>query len=49
MSKGTMPRAVRIAEPLWKAALAKARDRGETITDVVRRALEEYVASPPVK
>lgn len=39
-----MPRAVRIPDALWQAALAKARDNGETLSEVVRRALERYVA-----
>ena len=33
----------RIPDPLYKAALAKARGQGETLTHVVRRALERYV------
>ncbi len=34
---------VRIAAPLWDAAKAKAAERGETVTDVLVRALERYV------
>jgi hypothetical protein len=37
------PRAIRIPDGLWQAALAKAQDRDETVSDVVRRALERYV------
>jgi hypothetical protein len=37
------PRAIRIPDVLWQAALAKAQDRDETVSDVVRRALERYV------
>lgn len=33
----------RIPENLYRAAQARARERGETVTDVVIRALEEYV------
>jgi len=36
-------RAVRIKDGLWRAAKAKAAERGETVTDVIRRALERYV------
>ena len=38
-----MPRAVRIPEDLWQAALNKAHANGETLSEVVRRALEKYV------
>lgn len=37
-------RNVRVPDELWQAALLKAQDRGETVSDVVRRALERYVA-----
>jgi predicted CopG family antitoxin len=37
------PRAIRIADDLWQAALAKAEENGDTVSDVVRRALERYV------
>ena len=33
---------VRIPADLRDAAKAKAAERGETLTDVIRRALEEY-------
>lgn len=39
----TPPRAVRVSDDLWAAALAKADERDETVTDVIRRALERYV------
>ena len=39
----TTPRAIRIPDDLWQAALAKAEANGETVSDVVRRALERYV------
>lgn len=38
-----MPRAVRVPDDLWQAALAKAHANGETLSDVVRRALERYI------
>ena len=37
------PRAVRIPDALWQAALEKAHANGETLSEVVRRALERYV------
>lgn len=42
----TTPRAIRIPDDLWAAALAKAQERDETVSDVVRRALERYVKRP---
>lgn len=39
----TPPRSIRIPDDLWNAAKAKAAERGETVTDVVVRALERYV------
>ena len=49
MSKGTTARNVRISDDLWTAALAKADERGEVLSEVIRRALEEYVttSAPP--
>jgi len=38
----TMPRPIRVPDPEWHAALAAARANGETLTDVVRRALVAY-------
>ncbi len=34
---------VRINDDLWAAALQAAARRGETVSDVVRRALHDYV------
>lgn len=42
----TRIRSVRVPEPLWEAAKAKAAERGETVTDVVVKALERYVKRP---
>lgn len=36
-------RAVRIEAALWAAAKAEAEERGETVSDVIRRALQRYV------
>lgn len=41
--RGTTRHAIRIPDPLWRAALAKARDRGDELSAVIRRALEAYV------
>lgn len=32
----------RIPEEIWAPAAARAKERGETVTDVVLRALKEY-------
>jgi antitoxin component of RelBE/YafQ-DinJ toxin-antitoxin module len=39
----TPPRSIRVPDDLWRAAMAVADERGESITDVLRRALERYV------
>lgn len=36
----------RIPTALYRAAQAKAEEKGETVSDVVRRALERYVKRP---
>jgi hypothetical protein len=36
-------RGVRVPDEEWKPAQAKAKRKGETVTDVVRRALRDYV------
>ena len=46
MSKGTTPRAIRISDELWQQAKAVAERRGDTISDVVRLALEWYIKRP---
>lgn len=38
----TPGRSVRVAEPLWEAAKIKAAANGETVTDVIVRALAKY-------
>jgi hypothetical protein len=38
-------RSVRVPEDLWQAATIVANRNGETISDVVREALREYVGS----
>lgn len=39
----TPNRGVRINDALWTAAATIAAQRGETLSDVIRRALERYV------
>lgn len=39
-------RSFRIPDTLWTAAKAKADARGESVSEVVRRALERYVKRP---
>lgn len=41
----TPRRTVRIADDLWNAAKAKADERGEELSTVIRKALERYVRS----
>ncbi len=36
-------RSLRVPEPLWEAAKAKADERQENISDVIRKALERYI------
>ena len=36
-------RAVRVEDELWDAAKDKADERGETLSEVIRAALERYV------
>jgi len=41
--QGSIPnRAVRVPDDLWHAAKARAAERGETVTDVILRALRRY-------
>jgi hypothetical protein len=39
----TTPRAIRIPDDLWAAALDKTQDEGTTVTAVVLKALQRYV------
>lgn len=38
-----MPRSLRIPDGLWRAAVAKAKGRGTTVTAVVIEALRAFV------
>lgn len=44
--KHTPARSIRVPGRLWDPAKRKAAQEGETVTDVVVRALERYVAEP---
>lgn len=37
-------RAIRVPDELWQAALTKAQDRNESLSEVIRVALRRYVA-----
>ena len=42
--QGNIPnRAIRVPDDLWQAAKQQAAERGETLTEVVLRALRRYV------
>jgi len=38
-----MPRSLRIPEDVWRAAVAKAKDEGTTVTSIVVAALRKYL------
>lgn len=40
---GNPARALRVEVELWEAAKEKAAENGETVSDVLRRCLQEYV------
>lgn len=40
------PKSVRVPDALWRAAQAKADERGEVLSEVIRKALERYVKRP---
>jgi predicted HicB family RNase H-like nuclease len=42
----TTPRAVRVPDDLWEAAIDKAQSDGTTVTAVVIKALERFVKRP---
>jgi predicted DNA binding CopG/RHH family protein len=39
----TPNRTIRVPEELWQAVKRKAADRGETVTEVILRALKRYL------
>ena len=40
------PRSVKVEDELWAAAHAKANERGEVLSEVIREALKRYVRKP---
>lgn len=44
MSKGETPlRAVRVDDPLWEAAQARAKENGDNLSAIIRDALRQYI------
>lgn len=43
----TRSRGMRVPDDVWEAAKAAAAERGETVTDVIVRALREYADNAP--
>lgn len=43
MTGQTPRRTVRVEDDLWALAQARAEERGESLSDVIRTALERYV------
>lgn len=41
----TPRRTVRVPDDVWRAAQAKAEERGDNLSEVIRKALERYVRS----
>lgn len=39
------PRSVKVEDELWDAAKAKADERGDVLSEVIREALKRYVRS----
>ncbi len=42
-AEGVKLRNVGVDDELWDAAMAKAKERGESLSEVIRRKLREYV------
>ena len=47
MSRGTTHRSVRIEQELWDAAKAAANENGDNLSDIIRKALQQYVDQRP--
>jgi Arc/MetJ-type ribon-helix-helix transcriptional regulator len=41
--RGTPLRNIRVSDDLWTAALVQADARGESLSEVIRRALRDYI------
>lgn len=42
MSKGTPIRNVRVPDEIWDPAKEKAKERGDNLSEIIRKALIEY-------
>lgn len=42
----TPQRALRVPDEEWLAAMAKAQAEGVTLTDIIRKALREFINTP---
>jgi hypothetical protein len=47
MSAGTGRRSIRVPDDLWNAAISATVARGDTVTDVIRAALVDYIRERP--
>lgn len=44
LTRGNTPiRGIRVPDPLWTAAQTVAADRGDNLSDIIRKALREYI------
>lgn len=43
----TPRRTVRVPDDVWQPAARKARDNGENVSEVIRRALADYLRDDP--
>jgi hypothetical protein len=43
VSKGTAHRTLRVEDERWEAAKAKAAERGENLSEILRQRLREYI------
>ncbi len=43
----TPRRTVRVPDEVWQPASRKARDSGENVSEVIRRALADYIREDP--
>jgi antitoxin component of RelBE/YafQ-DinJ toxin-antitoxin module len=41
--EGVKPRSIKVSDDLWERAKARADEKGETVSEAVRKFLERYV------
>ncbi|MGW1743873.1 ribbon-helix-helix protein, CopG family [Nocardia sp. NPDC001965] len=46
-TKGTPKRSFRCDDPLWDKASTRAEQRGDNLSEILRRALTDYAAPDP--